>query len=207
MSDIIVTVLFDCILGILLIATINYCSKLSKRIRLLQDSRGELAGMISQFDTATQRAMTSLGELQTVSKRITEALQLKIDKANFLADDLAFLIEKSAKLATQLEQAKAGRTPEIAPKTKAVFEPALEFEPKQGPQLVKPKPITFPSAPAQSGSANTQARSVSSLEAVLQRLSANVASGHTSESIYTPSSGAPRTSAERELLEALKSGQ
>ena len=205
MSDVIITLLFDCILGVLLVATINYCSKLSKRIRLLQDSRGELAGMINQFDTATQRAMTSLSELQTVSKRITEALQLKIDKANFLADDLAFLIEKSAKLATQLEQAKAGRAQEAAtpkPKTSS-FDPSGEFESRQGPQLVKPKPITFPSAPAQQGAAAQQARSVSSLEAVLQRLSANAPTG---ESANT-APGGPRTSAERELLEALKSGR
>ncbi len=63
--------LFDGGLAILLIVTIGYCSRLSRRIHLLQDSRSELGGMITQFDQATGRAMASLAELQTVSKRIT----------------------------------------------------------------------------------------------------------------------------------------
>jgi len=100
------TLLFDCGLAILLIATMRYCSKLSVRIKTLQDSRSEFASMITKFDVATNRALASVADLQTVSKKITDALQLKIDKANFLADDLAFLIEKSNKLILQLEQAK-----------------------------------------------------------------------------------------------------
>lgn len=102
----VLTLIFDCGLGILLIATIAYCSKLSKRIRMLQDGRSEFAEMLGKFDTATNRAIASVTELQTISKRMTDALQLKIEKANFLADDLAFLIEKSNKLIVQLEQMK-----------------------------------------------------------------------------------------------------
>ncbi|MEI6730186.1 MAG: DUF6468 domain-containing protein [Pseudomonadota bacterium] len=106
MNTQLISLVFEGGLVILLIATIAYCSKLSKKIRFLQNSRSELAGMIGQFDHATDRAMTSVNELQNISKRITDTLQLKIEKANFLADDLAFLIEKSSKLVVQLEQIK-----------------------------------------------------------------------------------------------------
>ena len=115
-GNLIITLLFDCGLAVLLMVTIRYCAKLSVRIKTLQDSRGELAGMITQFDTATSRAMASVAELQSISKKVIEALQLKIDKANFLADDLAFLIEKSNKLVLQLEQMKLTlKPPEIKP--------------------------------------------------------------------------------------------
>jgi len=101
-----VTLAFDFGLGVLLVVTISYCSKLSRRIKMLQDGRSEFAVMLTKFDTSTNRAIASVTELQTISKRMTDALQLKIEKANFLADDLAFLIEKSNKLIVQLEQMK-----------------------------------------------------------------------------------------------------
>jgi hypothetical protein len=177
MSNVIVTLLFDCLLAGLLIATISYCAKLSRRIKLLQDSKGELAEMITQFDTATERAMSSLAELQTVSKKITDALQLKIEKANFLADDLAFLIEKSTKLTVQLEQAKA---PPAAP-TKTTFEPKALF-----------------------GAAKSQSTN-SSIEAALNRLASSASA---EPKIFQSSdSSQVRTNAERELIEALKSGR
>src|SRR5579883_2162223 len=69
-GNMVLTLFFDCGLAILLIATIRYCAKLSVRIKTLQDSRGELAGMIAQFDTATSRAVASVAELQNISKRI-----------------------------------------------------------------------------------------------------------------------------------------
>jgi hypothetical protein len=105
-SQTFLALLFNCILASLLVATISYCSKLSRRIKILQDGRKEFATMLMQFDDATNKAVMSVNELQTVSKKMTDALQLKIDKANFLADDLAFLIEKSNKVILQLEQIK-----------------------------------------------------------------------------------------------------
>ena len=127
----IITMSFDIVLAILLIATISYCARLSRRIKVLQDSRSELGEMILQFDHATTRAMASVNDLQTVSKKITEALQLKIDKANFMADDLAFLIEKSTKLVLQLEQANSNN------KSKATYElsPQQIMKPKSSPEL------------------------------------------------------------------------
>ena len=116
MNSTFVTLVFDFGLAILLMVTIGYCAKLSRRIKIIQDGRSEFASMLTQFDMSTNRAMASVEELQTISKKITDALQLKIDKANFLADDLAFLIEKSNKLVIQLEQLKMSSEKKIAPK-------------------------------------------------------------------------------------------
>jgi hypothetical protein len=192
-------------LAVLLIVTIGYCRGLSRRIRVLQDGRGELAGMIAQFDQATARAAAGVIELQTVSKRVTEALQLKIEKANFLADDLAFLIEKSSKLAAQLEQARTA-----AAKLHAAAEP------RPAPQAsaagsAKPKPAAPVSGQPKPAEMSSAARSVSSLEALLNRLALPTAGAATAPA--KPPSPKPqqphtlRTDAERELLEALKSGR
>ena len=213
MSSLILTIAFDFMLAILLMATIGYCSKLSRRIRLLQDSRGELASMISQFNSATERATTSLAELQTVSKKITDGLQLKIEKANFLADDLAFLIEKSTKLAAQLEQVKSLQAEMVAAHAKHTAEPKSFFNAEIS--AGKPKPVTEPLHLHTTPSSDTLpfvSKSATSLEAVLKRL----ASGPTSTDVpvATPSNpsqpkqqNVPRTSAERELIDALKSGR
>ncbi len=188
MNDIVVTLALDAVLATLLVTTISYCSRLSQRIRLLQDSRGELASMIAQFDQATGRAAVSLAELQTTSKKITDALQLKIEKANFLADDLAFLIEKGTKIATQMEHVRTTR-----------------------PEVTATQPKSFlPSSPATPSLSSSPPKAVASLEAVLQRLavSTNTASpSRMSSPPITEPQSVPRTHAERELLEALKTGR
>ena len=207
MGNLIVSFLCDGGLAVLLVATIAYCAKLSRRIRLLQDSRSELAEMIARFDHATERATASVTELQSLSKRITDALQLKIEKANFLADDLAFLIEKSTKLAQQLESVKKPRAEPIAekPKSASVPKPFFETLLPHPRSVAGPSPAMEPSSPV----ASSRARVASSLEAVLQRLASSAAA---TEAPMPSAAGneatqVPRTEAERELIEALKSGR
>ncbi len=147
---------------------------------MLQDGRSEFANVLSQFDTATKRAMTSVTELQTVSKKIADALQLKIDKANFLADDLAFLIEKSNKLITQLEQLNLPTTKQNLPKQSisALIEQTNKAKTPQDNIL-----HLLSSSPELAGV--DVSRPHKNLEA----------------------SVVPRTNAERELIAALKSGR
>lgn len=194
----IVTLIFNCLLAGLLIATISYCSKLSRRIKTLQDGRSELAGMIAQFDTATNRAIASVNELQTVSKKIVDSLQLKIDKANFLADDLAFLIEKSNKLILQLEQQSKQLTNENKKQGAGQIiknDEAKHFE-KLIAQIASPQ-VTKPSN-------NEKPRT--SIEDIYNVKPHNgPAISDSLEAIISAETRGPRTGAERELLEALKS--
>lgn len=108
MGNMVLTLIIDLLMAVLLIVTLFYCSRLNKRIRLLQDAKSELAQIVREFDESTQRATQSIAEIHAASTRITENIQHKIDKANFLADDLQFLIERSAKITDKMDVAVAG---------------------------------------------------------------------------------------------------
>ncbi len=93
----------------LLIITILYCWSLNKRIQVLQDGRGDLARLLKHFDESTMRASDSIASLQAASRKLGETVQNRIDKANLVADDLMFLVERAAKLSDQLEAGLAAR--------------------------------------------------------------------------------------------------
>jgi len=103
MTALILKLLVDCVMVFLLGATIFYCLKVNKRIRVLQDSREEFAKLITQFDSTTKKAQESIEDLQRMSARVTDSLNERLDKANFLADDLAFMIEKGNKVAEKVD--------------------------------------------------------------------------------------------------------
>ncbi|HEU5047818.1 MAG TPA: DUF6468 domain-containing protein [Rickettsiales bacterium] len=205
----IVSLLFDTLLAALLIATISYCSKLSRRIKTLQDGRSELAGMIAQFDAATNRAVSSVNDLQIVSKKLIDSMQVKIDKANFLADDLAFLIEKSNKIILQLEQqtkAASNEAKKLADKNtfshhsnpqhldKIVSQIAANAQPaKPAPVVMAARPQTIPQQPPANDGFNIKPHS------------GPAASDRLADILKAEARIVPRTGAERELLEALKS--
>src|SRR5690349_276868 len=97
-AGMIANLLLNVLIVVLLMATISYCWILNRRIKILQDSKSELAQLLKYFDESTQRASESIIALQTASKKIGEGIQSRIDKANFLLDDLAFMIEKGNKI-------------------------------------------------------------------------------------------------------------
>ena len=83
----------------LLSATLWYCWRLNNRIKLLQDSRSELAKIIREFDASTQRATQSIADIHAATERLSDNIQHKIDKANYLATDLELMIERGNKMA------------------------------------------------------------------------------------------------------------
>lgn len=107
MQNEILSVLMNALMAGLLLATIIYCLKLNKRIRVLQDSKSELARIIREFDESTKRATQSINEIHAATMRISENIQHKIDKANYLADDLEYMIEKGNKLAGKVDPTPA----------------------------------------------------------------------------------------------------
>ncbi len=114
-GSIIASLLLDIVVATLLSVMIVYCIKLNKRIRVLQDSKSELAQLIQRFDESTQKATLSINEIHKASKKINENIQARLDKANFLADDLAFMIEKGSKLADRMESDISGARGATAP--------------------------------------------------------------------------------------------
>ncbi len=114
MGNVVLSLLVNGMMAILLFVTILYCWRLNTRIRVLQDSRSELAEIIREFDESTRRATDSIAEIHTATARLSENIQHKIDKANFLADDLQYMIEKGSKLAGKTEPAMERARPSMA---------------------------------------------------------------------------------------------
>lgn len=107
MENVVLSVFVNAMMAVLLLVTIVYCWRLNNRIRLLQDSRSELARIIREFNESTERATQSIAEIHKATDRISENIQHKIDKANFLVTDLDLMIEKGSRL--------SGARPDAAP--------------------------------------------------------------------------------------------
>ena len=201
----IVTLALDTLLAGLLLATIFFCSKLNTRIKVLQDSKSELAQLIQRFNDSTDRASQSVMELQSISKKVVENIQTKIDKANFLADDLNFMIEKGNKVADNMEAGltnrKGGSEPRRqaeAPAAAVVKQAAPAKEANINPAASRSGAGIEKLAAAGKDAAAAAKAKASTLESVLEKLSGKGEPGKPTARI--------RSKAEQELLDALKRG-
>lgn len=159
MTGLVANLLLNIVIVALLVVTISYCWVLNRRIKVLQDSKSELAQLLKHFDESTQRASESIIALQSASKKIGENIQSRIDKANFLLDDLAFMIEKGNKITTQIEAGVA------------VNRAQSRVNAEQQSHAVRPVPVMErPEPAAQPKTAASKAKAVASLEAVLERV-------------------------------------
>ena len=216
MTGVIAKLLLDTLIIVLLALTISYCWLLNRRIKILQDSRSELAQLLKYFDESTTRASETIVALQAASKKIGENMQGRIEKANYAMDDLNFMIEKAAKLADQLEAsfavsrartraAEQGSTPHAA-------RPQADEETPRNPPVLEQHPAIVvqndraPAEPAQAERAlSNRERTAASLTAVLEKIAGK--NGHANgNGARAPERTASRSRAEQELLELLRSG-
>lgn len=107
MSELVIGLVADAFVAILLLMTISYSWKLNKRIRVLQDSKSELAELIGRFEESTEAATTGINEIHKASRMINDHIEKRIKKANYVADDLAFMIEKGGKVAEKIQPGSA----------------------------------------------------------------------------------------------------
>lgn len=197
-ANLLVNIVIIGLLGV----TIAYCYTLNRRIRILQDSKSELAQLLRHFDESTMRASESIIALQTASKKIGENIQQRIEKANYLVDDLAHMIERGNKIVNQLEASMA-----INRAKSRAQENGVDHEIMEAPA---PKPAAKPMPMAERAFEKPQATSrektVASLEAVLERVSNRGKPPVMEEPRRAP--GQPRVPSkmEQELLEILKAG-
>lgn len=213
MAELILNVFVDGLMALLLLITIFYCWKLNNRIKVLQDSKSELANIIMQFDESTKMATRSIGDIHTATSRISENMQHKIDKANYLADDLQFMIEKGNKIADRMEG-------DISASRKSTPSPSRKSNARAGrPERVTPDLDDEKSAPRKS--ARAEARKAArkepsgggdaakaSLESVLQRVSKKKGgvkdAGAETEARSKRPTARLRSKSEQELFDALK---
>ena len=173
----------------LLMATISYCWLLNKRIKILQDSKGELANLLKYFDESTTRASETIVALQSASKKIGENIQARMDKVNYLMDDLSFMIEKGNRLADQLDANFAVN------RARSRVDNVVTKEPDEAPREKTIERIEQPPP-----TKNPKEKSAISLESVLDRVI-----GRTKTVAPKPPAN-NRSKAEQELLDMIRSG-
>ena len=226
MSGIVLKLLLDGLVALLLFLTIIYCRKLNKRIRILQDSKSELASLIEQFDESTERATHSIAEIHEASRRIAENMQHKLDKANFLADDLSFMIEKGSKLADRME-GKIGNRNAAQAQTQNTSGAATLPRSERRPTAPAPRTAArsgrddkevldlAKGGREKAGADEGQAKQKAALESVLERISGRKSSSSSKPAADEEAQPAARTKrpgvrmrtkAEQELMDALKTG-
>lgn len=104
-------ILLDLVVSILLIATISYAVMLNQRLTQLRKNRDDLAKIIVSFNEATVRAESSIPKLRKAAEDAGMSLQERVEKAQSLRDDLAFMIERADTMANRLENAvRSART-------------------------------------------------------------------------------------------------
>lgn len=192
MTGVVANLLVNVVMIGLLCATIGYCWVLNRRIKVLQDSKSELAQLLRHFDESTERASESIIALQTASKKIGENIQMRIDKANYVLDDLSFMLEKGNRLANQIEAGIAVSRAKSRVAPSAVAEaPAAEE-----------RPVPMPQRPPSS-----RERTVASLEALLERVtSRNKTPKVEPKEVADDLRQTVRSKSEQELLAMLKAG-
>ncbi len=97
--------ILDVIVILLLVPTIIYAVILNKRLTALRRSREELSKVVNSFNEATMRAEAGIPKLKKATTEANQTLKDRVDKAQTLRDDLAFMIERAEELAGRLEGA------------------------------------------------------------------------------------------------------
>ncbi len=97
--------ILDIAVILLLIPTIIYAVILNRRLSALRKSREELAKVVNSFNEATMRAEAGIPKLKKATTEANHTLKDRVEKAQTLRDDLAFMIERAEELATRLEGA------------------------------------------------------------------------------------------------------
>ncbi|MGE4065005.1 MAG: DUF6468 domain-containing protein [Rhodospirillaceae bacterium] len=97
--------ILDIVVILLLIPTIVYAVILNRRLTALRKSRDELAKVVNSFNEATMRAEAGIPKLKKATTEANGLLKDRVEKAQTLRDDLAFMIERAEELAGRLEGA------------------------------------------------------------------------------------------------------
>lgn len=215
---------------VLLVATLIYCRILNSRIRVLQDGKSELARLLKHFDESTSRASESIVSLQTASRKIAEGIRERVEKAEYLARELDFLIERAGKLSDTLEaeinigrsvgkvnRSDAGRGKPVPARAPNVEERQVLREAVQEVMHNEAKNMHTEAAKRRNAggmeklSGPAKESGISSLQTMLEKLANRASAGKQEPPRPSPAArqGDERTRsrAEQELLEIIRAGK
>lgn len=107
--------LLDVIIIVLLVPTIVYAVILNTRLKQLRDNRDDLARLVAAFNDATARAESGIPKLRRAAEEAGQSLQERVEKAQTLRDDLAFMTERADGMAARLEESVRQARDEVRP--------------------------------------------------------------------------------------------
>ena len=137
--------ILDIVVILLLVPTIVYAIILNKRLTALRRSREELSKVVNSFNEATMRAEAGIPKLKKATTEADRTLKDRVEKAQTLRDDLAFMVERAEELAARLEGAvRAARNEGVVTHGPAAA-PANTYSPAAAPAS---RPLTETAAPA-----------------------------------------------------------
>jgi hypothetical protein len=205
---------------LLLIPTIVYAVILNRRLSALRKSRDELAKVVASFNDATLRAEAGIPKLKKATHEAGLALKDRVEKAQALRDDLAFMIERAEEMAAKLESgvrvarseasfgAAAGQPPVAAAAPPAAtlaggLRPGLSASEVPRPPA---KPAGFGTAPFEDTAADLR-NALNAARAEARVAEARPAAARPPRKPVADELGLAdeRSEAERELLKALQS--
>jgi len=93
---------------------------LNRRLGILRRNGDELAKLIARFNEATLRAESSIPKLRKAAEEAGQTLQERVEKAQSLRDDLAFMVERADTMATKLESGVRNARTEGKPAQRAI---------------------------------------------------------------------------------------
>ena len=109
----------DGIVSILLLITICYAMALSRKLNALRRDKTALKALVTQLADASASAEAGVAGLRATAHDIGRTLEKKLQDAQSLRDDLAYMIERGGATADRLEGTIRTRrepaTPEAAP--------------------------------------------------------------------------------------------
>ena len=126
------TLIIDIAVAVLLVVTIAYAITLNKRLMRLRKDKKDLENLAKTFGESTMRAEENINHLRTIA----QALDIQMERAQSLRDDLAFLADRGGSTADRLEdlvrEARDGLgvTPQPGRGAPASVMPSKTVEPK-----------------------------------------------------------------------------
>jgi hypothetical protein len=95
--------LLELVLLLLLAATLFHALRLERALGVLKRDRAVLEGLVQGFNDSTRQAETGIERLRAAADGAGRQMARQIETAQRLRDDLAFLADRSDRLAERLE--------------------------------------------------------------------------------------------------------
>lgn len=113
-----VTLAGDAVVALLLVITIFYAAKLSRRLAVLRADKAELKALIESLAAASASAEGGIRALRAAAGNVGHELEARVQRAKSLREDLTYLSDRGAAIADRLEGSVRSRREE------ATVEPA-----------------------------------------------------------------------------------